>query len=110
MQFKSETPIKSLSFSQCPQLNLSLLSSSDSRGNIQLWDLNKGNLMHIIKAKNETHLLDSVLFLPMEPILLCTSGAGNFIKMFKIESNTGVPRILKMRNGHSELIRTNIGN
>jgi len=101
LYFKTETAVKSLSFSSCVELNLSLLSSSDSRGNIQLWDLNKEILCHTIKAKNDSFVINSLIFLPMEPLLLATSGNGNFIKMYKLEANIGTPSILKMRSGHS---------
>lgn len=102
LYFKAETAIKALSFTSCVGLNLSLLASSDSRGNIQFWDLNKQTLNYTLKSKDENHLIDSLLFLPNEPILVTSSGSGNFIKMYKLEANTGVPQLLKLRAGHSE--------
>ncbi len=101
LYFRAETAIKSLSFSSCVELNLSFLTTSDSRGNVQFWDLNKEILSHTIKAKNDNHVIDSLVFLPNEPILLSTSGNGNFIKMYKLEANTGVPNVLRQRNGHT---------
>jgi U3 small nucleolar RNA-associated protein 21 len=101
LSFKTETAVKTLSFSSCVELNLSLLSSADSRGNIQFWDLNKETLIHTIKAKNESHSVDCLMFLPNEPILLASSGSGNYIKMFKLEANTGTPALLRARAGHT---------
>jgi len=101
LSFKTETAVLSLSFSSCIELNLSLLCSADTRGNIQFWELNKQTLIQTIKAKNEAHCVDCVMYLPNEPVLLATSGSGNYIKMFKLEANTGTPSVLKARAGHS---------
>lgn len=102
LAFKSDFPVESLSFSSCTGLNLSLLASGNPNGDINLWDLNRNCLHYTITNKMANlSFISSVMFLPNEPVLLVTSGKDNSIKMFKLESTTGTPSILKQRTGHT---------
>jgi U3 small nucleolar RNA-associated protein 21 len=98
LTFKSENAVDSLAFSNCVEMNLSLLASGNPNGDINLWDLNKGSLHYTIRSKNLS-AVSSLEFLPGEPLLLATSGKDNSIKMFTFES--GLPSLLKSRSGHS---------
>jgi U3 small nucleolar RNA-associated protein 21 len=116
LTFKSENVVDSLAFSNCVEMNLSLLASGNPNGDINLWDLNKGSLHYTIRgrrnrpnspnslnslnsANSEFSAVSSLDFLPGEPILIATSGKDNSIKMFSVES--GLPSLLKSRAGHS---------
>jgi U3 small nucleolar RNA-associated protein 21 len=98
--FKADSQVEHLTFSNSLELGLSLLATSNTNGDISLWDLNKKSLHYTI-TKTFTHL-DNLLFLPNEPLLIATSGQDNRINMYKLEPNTGVPVLLKYRNGHSK--------
>ena len=99
MSLKSENKVTSMTFSSCLTMNHSLLITSCDNGNINIWDLNK-KLIHYTITDNFNYI-DNVFFIPNEPILICTSGKDNSIKMFKFDKNTSIPQLLKMRNGHS---------
>lgn len=102
IHFKSEHAVDHISFSNCANLNLSLLATAGSNGVINLWDLNKNTLHYTITSSlSSLKSVSSLLFLPNEPILLSTSGFDNSIKMFKFDLNTGTPILLKQRTGHS---------
>jgi U3 small nucleolar RNA-associated protein 21 len=98
--FKAESQVDQLAFSNSVDMGLSLLATSNTNGDINIWDLNK-KLLHYTIIKPFTSV-SNLLFLPNEPILIATSGQDNYIKMFKFEVNTGVPVLLKSRNGHSK--------
>lgn len=102
IHFKSENAVEHITFSNCANLNISLLATAGSNGVINLWDLNKNTLHYsITNTLSNFKSISSICFLPNEPILLATSGYDNSIKMFKIDLNTGTPSILKQRSGHS---------
>lgn len=102
IHFKSENSVECISFSNCANMNLSLLATAGINGVINLWDLNKNTLNYtIMKSLSNLKSVSSLMFLPNEPILLATSGYDNVIKMFKMDLNTGTPTILKQRCGHS---------
>ena len=99
MSLKSENKVTSMTFSSCLTMNHSLLITSCHNGNINIWDLNKKSIHYSIT--NNFSYIDNVFFIPNEPILLCTSGIDNSIKMYKFDNITSIPQLLKMRNGHS---------
>jgi U3 small nucleolar RNA-associated protein 21 len=100
ISFKADSRVEHLSFSNCLEMGLSLLATSNTNGDINIWDLNKKLLHYTIQKPFSS--VSNLTFLPNEPILLATSGMDNYIKMFKFELNTGVPVLLKSRNGHSK--------
>jgi U3 small nucleolar RNA-associated protein 21 len=99
LRFKADTTVDNISFSNCVELNLSLLATSTTNGHINIWDLNKNTLHYTIHAFSN---ISSLVFLPNEPILLATSGVDNYIRMYRFEYNTGIPVLLRHRNGHSK--------
>jgi U3 small nucleolar RNA-associated protein 21 len=99
LRFKADTKVDHMSFSNCVEMNLSLLATSTKNGHINVWDLNKNTLHYTIHAFSN---ISSLVFLPNEPILLATSGIDNYIRMYRFEYNTGVPVLLKYRNGHTK--------
>jgi len=100
MMFKSSSKVNDLSFSNCPDLNLSLLASS-GKGEIAFWDLNKKILHYVLKNPHGTFNVENVLFLPGENLLVSSSGNHNSIKMWIFDKDSVVPRLLKEREGHS---------
>lgn len=102
-QMSSDSPahlatITSLSFRTDNEAQT--LASSDTFGNIALWDLdNGGRLMSVVRRAHEQHI-GSLQFFPGQPILI-SSGADNSIREWFFETPVSPPRLLKERSGHA---------
>lgn len=75
-----------------------ILASGNSRGSINLWDLEKKTLQSVIKAHDTS--ITSLKFLFREPVLVSTG--GNSIKLWIFDQSDGSGRLLRSRSGHSE--------
>lgn len=98
LTLKSEYEVNMMSFSTCTSMKHSLLATVSLKGDINLWDLNKKTI-HFTLSQHFTKI-SSIMFLVNEPILLCSSGEDNSIKMFILDYETSFPSLLKYRNGH----------
>ena len=90
----SSEKILSISFSNDSTLNFSLLATC-TKNNVYFWDLNKKSIHYVLKEKN----CENCVFLKNEPIFILLSEEENFIKMFKIDKETGLISILRERKG-----------
>lgn len=75
------------------------LASSDSSGNIALWDLDSGGKLLSLLRRAHNARIGSLRFLPGQPVLL-SSGADNAIREWIFDTATSPPRLLKERSGH----------
>ena len=100
--FKSSSSIKSLSFSDCDQMKVPILVSTELNGSIHIWHLEKSQLLYSFpKDVLGSCIVDNCLFIPNEPLLLLSSEEGNYIKLFVFneESSFTTPKLLKERSG-----------
>jgi U3 small nucleolar RNA-associated protein 21 len=77
-----------------------LMATSNSSGNIAVWDLSSKRLVHQIMNAHDGYI-SSIHFIPGQPILI-SSGADNMIKQYIFDSLDGIPRLLKHRSGHQK--------
>jgi len=89
--------ITSLSFRTDNQAQT--LASSDSNGNIALWDLDNGSKLSSLLRNAHDGTIGTVSFLPGQPVMVST-GEDNAIRQWFFETPTSVPRLLKERSGH----------
>jgi U3 small nucleolar RNA-associated protein 21 len=75
------------------------LASSDSSGNIALWDLDSGGKLLSLLRRAHNARIGSLRFLPGQPVLI-SSGADNAIREWIFDTATSPPRLLKERSGH----------
>jgi U3 small nucleolar RNA-associated protein 21 len=101
MKFKSHSKVNALSFSNCADMDISLLVSS-GKGEIAFWDLNKKVLHYVLRQPHGNYHVENIQFLPGENTLLSSSGYHNSLKMWVFDKDSVVPRLLKEREGHSE--------
>lgn len=100
--FKCASKINSLSFSDCESLKIPLLISSEHNGNVNIWDLEREFIIYSFPTSILGNCsIDSVLFIPNEPLVILTSNEGNFIKQFYFseENDFSIPKLLKERVG-----------
>ena len=75
------------------------LASSDSSGNIALWDLDSGGKLLSLLRRAHNDRIGNLRFLPGQPVLI-SSGADNAIREWIFDTATSPPRLLKERSGH----------
>lgn len=75
------------------------LASSDSSGNLAMWDLDSGGKLLSLLRRAHNASIGSLRFLPGQPVLI-TSGADNAIREWIFDTATSPPRLLKERSGH----------
>lgn len=99
-EFNMSSRIIGLTFSSTTKLNISLLASTDTSGDIVFWDLNSKQKHYVLKAPHNEKIITNLKFLPNEPLLVSASGDGNSIVMWQFEKESTVPKFLKQRSGH----------
>ena len=71
-------------------------------GVIVLWDLNAKKIWAELKTPHAGRNINSICFIPNEPILVSASEDDNSIKMWFFEKGQSEPRLLRERTGHAE--------
>ena len=66
-----------------------------------MWDLNEKKIWGEMKTPHSSRQLDSLCFLPGEPVLVSASEDDNSIKMWLFEKGQTMPRLLRERCGHA---------
>ncbi|KAJ1964328.1 rRNA-processing protein utp21 [Dipsacomyces acuminosporus] len=95
MQLSQEGRVTSVSFRTD---EVPMMASSNSEGDIALWDLNNKRLIHVMQAAHDG-TIPAIDFIAGQPLLL-TSSADNSIKEWLFDGQDGVPRLLRHRSGH----------
>jgi len=95
-QFQQQGPVTSVSFRTD---GTSFMASSNPRGRVAIWDLEKKNLFKNLDAHEGS--LSRVAFLREEPIMI-TNGSDNSIKVWAYHGMDGVPLVLRERSGHRD--------
>lgn len=101
-EYKAESSIKSITFSNCDLLKIPLLVTSEDNGKVLIWNLENNILLYTFPYDSIGNAVcENVMFIPNEPLLLITSEKGNFIKMFIFneEESFTTPKLLKERTG-----------
>lgn len=71
-------------------------------GVIALWDLNAKKIWAEMKTPHSGRNVNSISFIPNEPVLVSASEDDNSIKMWFFEKGQSEPRLLRERTGHAE--------
>lgn len=101
-EYKAESSIKSITFSNCDLLKIPLLVTSEEKGKVLIWNLENNILLYTFPYDSIGNAVcENVMFIPNEPLLIITSEKGNFIKMyiFNEEESFTTPKLLKERTG-----------
>ena len=76
------------------------MASSNSQGDVALWDLEAQKCIHVIKGAHDAsvHTLE---FIPSQPLLI-TSASDNSIKEWVFDESDLTPRLLRSKSGHHQ--------
>jgi len=77
-----------------------ILVSGNYKGELVVWDLDEQRMLSVVNDAHDERVV-KIQFLPREPLLL-SLGSDNSLKMYIFDSEDGKPRLLKMRQGHSD--------